>query len=392
MGWTCLQHNYGEQTMQEYRFNFTPLPPDFRLDWQRLCHDFAWVRDLYNVPQDARYHAEGDVGTHTRLVAEALIDDPQWRALDESSRHIVFVAALVHDMAKGRTLKIDPDGRIGSPRHSEVGQRMARALLWKGDAGPVPPFEVRQRITSLVRYHGLPLRFWERPDPQRAVIVASLSAHLEQVAILARADVLGREYPAKQELLDRVDMFREFCHENACLTQPFRFESDHHRFVYCNDLKPLYYVPFDDHRCDATVLSGLPGSGKDTWLKANGGDLAAVSMDDMRSEMQLDPGDRDAQGTIAQVARERARAHLRAGVSFVWNATNVTAQMRQTVTALCHNYGARVRIIYIECSYGDLLARNRSRSKPVPGDIIERLIDKLQVPTLAECHSLVTAA
>jgi predicted kinase len=378
--------------MSEYRFNFTPKPPDFRLDWDAIRHEYAWVRDLYKVPQDARYHAEGDVGIHTRMVAEALIDDPQWRALDECSRNVVFVAALLHDVAKGRTLKIDPDGRIGSPRHSEVGQRMGRALLWKGQAGPIPSFEIRQRITSLVRYHGLPLRFWERPDPQRAVIVASLSAHLEQVAILARADAIGRDYAAKQELLDRIAMFQEFCQENWCFDSAYRFESDHHRFVYCNDLKPLHYVPYDENRCEVTVLSGLPGSGKDTWLMANADGLADVSMDDLRSEMQLDPGDRDAQGIIAHAARERAKVHLREGASFVWNATNVTAQMRQTVTALCHNYGARVRIVYIECSYGDLLARNRSRNKPVPGEIIEKLIDKLQIPTPAECHTLVTAA
>ena len=32
---------------------------------------YPWLRDLAATPQDPHYHAEGDVLTHTRLVAEA---------------------------------------------------------------------------------------------------------------------------------------------------------------------------------------------------------------------------------------------------------------------------------------------------------------------------------
>src|SRR5262249_18520784 len=63
-----------------------PAPPAFRVDWDGLEDALAAAVDpavLAATPQDAAYHAEGDVWVHTCMVVEALVADPDWRALPD---------------------------------------------------------------------------------------------------------------------------------------------------------------------------------------------------------------------------------------------------------------------------------------------------------------------
>jgi len=55
-----------------------------------MLADFPWLHTLAEVPQDPIYHAEGDVLTHTRLVAAALVDMPAWRSLPEQERATIW--------------------------------------------------------------------------------------------------------------------------------------------------------------------------------------------------------------------------------------------------------------------------------------------------------------
>src|SRR5689334_14625112 len=122
-------------------FRWCPAPPDFKLDWQSLNDEFAWVRALSECPQDALWHAEGDVGIHTRLVCEALLENQNWRVLPEIERAIVFSGVLLHDVAKPVCTR-EEDGRITSRGHSKRGEALARELLWRLEV----PFAARESI------------------------------------------------------------------------------------------------------------------------------------------------------------------------------------------------------------------------------------------------------
>jgi predicted kinase len=91
---------------------------------------------------------------------------------------------------------------------------------------------------------------------------------------------------------------------------------------------------------------------------------------------------------VVRAARELAKDHLRARRSFVWNATNVTRRLRTPLVELFAAYGARVRIVYVEPPLDDLRARNRRRRDAVPGEVIERLLDKLDFPDITEAHAV----
>ncbi len=364
-----------------------PAPPDWRLDWPAVERRNGWLRRLAGVPQDPAYHAEGDVLVHTRLVVEALVGLPAWRALPPVERALLFMAALLHDIAKATCTHWE-DGRIVSPGHARTGAMLTRALLWAGDGFDAPiPFACREAIARLVRHHGLPLWFVDKPDPRRAVIAASQSVRLDHAALLAEADVLGRVSPDRRQLLDRLALFRDFCAEQGCYDRPRAFASDHSRFVYfrseCGDPD---YAAHDDTAFEVVLLSGLPGAGKDTWATEHCADRPVIALDAIRQELGITP--RAGQNAIGQAARECARDLLRRRQPFVWNATNISRPLRASLIDLFAAYGARVRIVYLDAPLAVLLQRNRARAAAVPEPVIRKMLHKLDVPDLTEAHQV----
>ncbi len=133
-------------------------------------------------------------------------------------------------------------------------------------------------------------------------------------------------------------------------------------------------------------MSGLPGAGKDRWIHEHYRTWPVVSLDDIRHDLKVAPA--DAQGVVVQAAKARARELLRQKQSFVWNATNVTRTLRSLLVDLFADYGAYVRIIYIDASLDEVLRRNRERRAGVPEQIVRKLLAKLDVPDLTEAHAV----
>jgi predicted kinase len=154
-------------------------------------------------------------------------------------------------------------------------------------------------------------------------------------------------------------------------------------------LRSLHAPAHDDTRLEVTVMSGLPGAGKDRWIATCARDLPVVSLDDLRAELDVDPD--DDQGSVVKAAYERARQHLRSATPFVWNATNVSRVLRQRVIDFVADYRARVRVVYVEAPAGRMFDRNRGRPQPVPPHVIDRLIRRWTVPTPREAHDLILA-
>jgi predicted kinase len=115
-------------------------------------------------------------------------------------------------------------------------------------------------------------------------------------------------------------------------------------------------------------------------------DWPVVSLDAIRAEMGVAAGDE--QGAVVNRARALAREHLRQGRSFVWNATNLSRQMREGLVNLFAEYGARVRIVYVEAPFARQARQNRARAAPVPERVIEALRQRWEVPDPTEAHEV----
>ncbi len=375
-----------QNTTHSWTFPFCPTPAAWHLDWEGIERQFHWIRALAGVEQDPFYHAEGDVLVHTRMVATELVGLDAWRALPPQARMQVFAAALLHDVAKPQRTHVGENGRINSHGHARHGESMARRILWSGDelAGP-PPFAVREQIARLVRFHGLPMHFLEKPQPERAVIRASMSVRLDDVALLAEADMRGRMCADQPELLERIELFREFCREQGCYDGPRQFASPYSRFMYFqSEQRDPDYAAYDDTTFEVVLMAGLPGVGKDSWITQHLGGWPIIALDEIRKRLHISPEGN--QGLVIQTAKEQARGYLRQQQPFVWNATNVTRSLREQLVNFFVSYGARVRIVYLDAPLETIFRRNRSRAAHVPEAVMNKLIDKLDVPDMAEAH------
>jgi len=360
---------------------FTPQPPDWKLDWYGLDMTYHWIQQMRACPQSPIYHAEGDVWIHTRMVLEELAQLAAWRALLPAERELLFSAAVLHDVGKPATTRVE-GGHITSRGHSQKGARMSRRILW--EMGLPPP--VRESIAALVRYHQLPYYLVDRHDGRRTAIEISQTARTDYLTILAEADVRGRICRDLPRLLDNIKLFGEFCRENQCWASVRPFANAHSRFLYFRTLgRNPDYEADDDTRCEVTLMAGFPGSGKDTWL-ATHYPGPVISLDGIREEIgALPTGD---QGPVVQIARDRAKDLLRAGESFAWNATNIARDLRRQVIDLGANYDARLRIVWVEAPRTELWDRNRARPKPVPERVVDLMMDRWETPDLCEAHDV----
>lgn len=333
---------------------------------------------MAECPQEPEHHAEGDVWTHTRMVFQALIELPEYQSLGMEDQALLRAAALLHDVAKPICTQIE-NGRISSPGHAKTGERVVRELLWDS------PLPLRERLCALVRLHGLPLWGFEKPDPIRAAILASWRIPNELTYILAKADVLGRICDTQSELLYRLELYRELCLENDCFSAPRPHFNDHSRFRYFWSDETYPTEQYDNTAFEVVVLSGIAGSGKDTFYQRNYAHLPMISLDELRRELKIKPDDRSGQGKVAQTAYERAKEYCRRKQSFVWNSTNLTADMRARLIGTLRVYEPFFRVYYIETSEARVLER---RVADIPRTVLERMRRQLEIPLVGEGHFL----
>jgi predicted kinase len=219
-------------------------------------------------------------------------------------------------------------------------------------------------------------------------MAASYSARLDHVAFVAESDARGRVCADAADLLERIALFGLLAEELACWDRPRAFANDCSRTHYFRSPgADPNYAAFDDTVCTVTLMAGVPGAGKDSWIHQHMANVPVISLDDIRRE--LNKGATGNQGEVIMAAKERARDYLRHRQSFVWNATNVTRVLRSQLIDFFMAYRARVRIVYVEAPFPTVLRRNEHRQHPVPEAVITKLAGKLELPDPTEAHEVI---
>lgn len=348
----------------------------------------SWCALMQACLQDPEWHAEGDVWTHTQMVLEELIKLKGFADASRTEQIILLFTAIFHDAGKPATTIVEEStGRVRSPKHAAIGARIARKSLMELGC----PVDIREHICHLVLFHGRPPYLGSNRPALDDVIRVSTYLSNRLLYLFALADTRGRICTTdnRTDPEEILELWKLESQEADCFEGPFEFANDHARFLYYRDqLDNLHYEPYEDYRCRMALVCGLPGAGKDTWLENHRGELPVVSLDEIRRELKVEPTAN--QGVVVQQAKERCRQFLRNRVDFAVSATNVTRQIRQLWIDVGADYNARVEIVYVEPELHTIQAQNISRNgiAAVPAWVIDRLIGKLDPPTLAECHAL----
>lgn len=363
--------------------------PAYWAAWEKTAFGPTFAA-MAQTPQDPQYHGEGDVWTHTQLVCRAL--EEETRALPQRQREILFLAALLHDIGKVSRTRQE-EGRWVSPHHSSTGARLARRILWQEYdlCGTPEKAAFREAVCQLIRAHSVPPHAISDPDGIRKLrqIAANGSLipdfDLRMLCTLSLADAQGRICEDGQAMQEQILLCGELAKDAGCAASPYPFPSAHTRYSYLSGKniqpdQPLY----DSTWGEVILMSGLPGTGKDTWIRSHCPDLPMVSLDNIRLELGISPTGK--QNRVVDTARERAKALLRAHQPFVWNATSISPTLRREQVDLFTAYGASVRIVYLETPWQEQLRRNRNRSAVVPERVICRMLENLTPPAAHEAH------
>lgn len=364
--------------------NWRELSQTSHRDIVAWAEEQPWGLAMAACQQDPEWHAEGDVWTHTKLVCAELLRLREWPELTECERRLLLWTALFHDVGKPLTSQRDPEsGRMTSPKHALKGEHLARRVLRELGCD----LHTREEIARLVRFHGRPAFLLEKSHPEHEVVGLSWQVSNKLLYLFALADTRGRSTAAFSRPEENLHLWKLTAEELGCFERRYRFANDQARFLFYRQSDPnLHFVPHEDYRCAVTLLSGLPGSGKDTWLAQKRPKLPVVALDDLRDELEV--AATDDQGEVIQLARERSREHLRAGRSFAFSATNLLRQTRQRWLDLFADYGARIEIVYVEPPLETILKQNRQRPRAVPERVIRDLAEKCEPPTWAEAHDV----
>jgi predicted kinase len=379
--------------------------PGGPLDWAALVDEIDVLAPLADTPQQPEFHGEGDVLTHTRMACEVMVDLPDYQypnpdgecsTLDD--RFVLFYATLFHDLGKAACTIVE-DGRISSAGHGRIGAIDARQTLWRAGV----PFYLRERVCRLVRRHMEPFyavagnRHGDTPE----YVVRTLSWEvgagfpwnlgswgLRDIAALAEADARGRICADMDESITAVELFREVARDEGCYDAMYPYVDTHTRLQYCRrrgaiSLDHPFFAPPGSR---VTMLSGMPASGKNTWIAAHAPDLPVVSFDDACAELGLKHGGNT--GAAAHLVTDRAKALLGKREDFVWNATHLSSRIRQRTLDLLYAYNAHVEIVYLESPEPVIKRRHTHRDSTLPNAALDQMLRRWEVPVPVEAHTV----
>ena len=163
---------------------------------------FPELQDLPGVPQDPRWHPEGDVWVHTLHCMDSFAED---RLGIDYEDLVVGFAVLCHDLGKPATTVVGPN-KIQSIGHEDEGISLTQNFL-----GRMTNQEALVRdVTILVAKHMMPNVFYRDQSSDAAIRrLAARVGRIDRLVRVAKADVLGRPplpsdpFPAGPWLLEQ---------------------------------------------------------------------------------------------------------------------------------------------------------------------------------------------
>ena len=163
---------------------------------------FPELEALIHIPQDPEKHPEGDVWTHTLLSLDAMAKQ---RTGNGKRDLTLMLAVLCHDFGKPFTTE-KIDGQWRALGHSQAGEEPTRWFLER----ICDEKKLIDDVVALVLHHQKPLQFYTQGAKSGAIRRLALKVSLEDVALVGKADYLGRtteeaktgNYPAGEWLLE----------------------------------------------------------------------------------------------------------------------------------------------------------------------------------------------
>ena len=155
------------------------------------------ISEMPITPQEANWHPEGDVWTHTLWVVDEAAKIVEQERLEGDKALEIMLAAFCHDLAKPQKTKIT-DGKVTSYGHEEAGAKPTEQFLYEiGVSG-----KMRKKVKELVATHLIPPQLYRDEERGQKIKdktfrklhkrLANAQTTIRQLVRLAQADWAGR--------------------------------------------------------------------------------------------------------------------------------------------------------------------------------------------------------
>ncbi|WP_110587922.1 CCA tRNA nucleotidyltransferase [Microbacterium suaedae] len=149
------------------------------------------------------HHHHKDVYEHSLTVLQQAIDLEHERFPGSDPDVALRLAALLHDIGKPRTRKLEPGGAVTFHHHDVVGSRMAKKRLQKLKYDTATISSVAKLIELHLRFFGYAEGVWTDSAVRR--YVRDAGGELDRLHILTRADVTTRNRRKARRLAGAYD-------------------------------------------------------------------------------------------------------------------------------------------------------------------------------------------
>lgn len=374
--------------------------------------DFPLFKEFKATEQDIIWHAEGDVHIHTDMVLNETYKIISENKFSESQQFVLILSALFHDIAKPITTKTVFHDKLKrncviAPNHEQKGMDYIFHILLnyvnskKTELKGFMTYEEAIDIITAVGYHQAPKKIVSSDFNQYSFADLARKVKPYLIYYLEIADYKGRTCDDTESQLDYLHLFKSYMEDYGYFygfdKKSLNIDSDyvlHKGFELLvsgqismfEEAEAKYYKQKNEHS-ELVLLCGISGVGKSTFIKNNYSDYTIISLDDIREELTFRGDQRDG-AEIARIAKERLKLLLPKNEKIVFDATNIRRDLREKVLTLGHNYDALNRIVFLNDSLDNIIAKDKIREYSVGEKVIKDQNYKFQTPDKSEAHDV----
>lgn len=339
---------------------------------------------LKTCEQNPVWHSEGTAWEHTVACVECACEAVKGKNYTDGLyiERLFILTVLFHDIGKGVTTTFSKNA-WHAYGHEIEGARIARRILW--DEG----FEERENICDAIKHHMDVLNVFKHKDALNSIIKLTNVRDFRLLMLLKRCDILGSKPLDTKVTEDSLKIWDRVYEIGIEFNELFPYHKE-----ACDYLKKLVFkqkVTLDEPQ-HITVMVGLPGAGKDTYIAKNLPNAINLSRDIIRYEMgfckegekKLLSGEQEA--LVTKEFNKRLIEAVENKQEVVINNINLKRKYRDSYKELLKDYNIAWDYVYIEAPS---LATNISRRDgQIDANVFVTLIDSFDFPDADEYNSL----
>jgi putative nucleotidyltransferase with HDIG domain len=318
---------------------------------------------LEQCPQSPKYHAEGNVLNHTKLVLRMFQENQDLFYLSEEDKTILYWASMLHDIGKPLVTEWK-ENRWSAQGHEMAGVHIARNFLL---SRPEISHEVRRKILDIVRWHFVPFRFMKQNRPDSDFMKMYFMSDLRLIGVFSVFDFFGRVCIDKEDSVKRIHTFVDeklpflesvfgswqeinhlFHNWNPKQKNVFYSAVDTGRFDFVEKLLKKEYKEESDFVSKVTLIVGLPESGKTQFLNTHFGKITRIDLKDFDLDIAQE------QHTHFYIQRRLVefKYHLKVMVKhypeLIIDGNNTNLEIRKGITEILKGLGCEVEALVLE--------------------------------------------